>query len=59
MATTPRSIADCNTHGYDIGIGNYGLADPTTNDVNHNNVRNFDTPYDGPVGGHNKGKPAH
>jgi parallel beta helix pectate lyase-like protein len=29
--------ADCNTHGYDIGIGNYGDdqpgGDPTTNDV--------------------------
>jgi parallel beta-helix repeat protein len=55
--------ADCNSHGYDIGIGNYGsddgTGDATTNDVNHNTVSGFDTPYDGPVGSHNKVKPAH
>jgi hypothetical protein len=56
------SIADCNVHNYDIGIGNYGggpTPDPTTNDVNHNTVRGFDTPFDGPVGDHNKSKAAH
>lgn len=57
------SIADCNQQGYDIGIGNYGDdrpgGDPTTNTITHNTVSGFDTPFDGPVGDHNKVKPAH
>jgi hypothetical protein len=52
------SIADCNAFGYDIGIGNYGSTDPTTNDVTHNTVSGFDTPFDGPFGAHNKVKPS-
>jgi len=54
--TDDNSIADCNTHGYDIGIGNYGSdlpGDPTTNTVEHNTVTGFDTQYEGPVGSHN------
>jgi parallel beta-helix repeat protein len=53
--------ADCNQHGYDIGIGNYGSdlpGDPTTNNVDHNTVSGFDTPFEGPVGSHNKVKPS-
>jgi hypothetical protein len=53
------SGADCNVNGYDIGIGNYGDADPTTNDVSFNSVSGFDVPFDGPVGSHNKVKPSH
>jgi parallel beta-helix repeat protein len=53
---------DCNVNGYDIGIGNYGDdqlgGDPTTNTVDHNTVSGFDTPFDGPVGTHNKVKPS-
>ena len=54
--TDDNSIADCNQHGYDIGIGNYGSdlpGDPNTNTVDHNTVTGFDTQYDGPVGVHN------
>ncbi len=55
--TVTDSGADCNQHGYDIGIGNYGddtNADPTSNDVNHNTVSGFNTPYDGPTNDHNQ-----
>jgi hypothetical protein len=60
--TDDSSIADCNVNHDDIAIGNYGSdlpgGDPTTNNVTHNTVSGFTTPFDGPVGKHNKVKPA-
>lgn len=47
--TDDPAIPDCNVNDYDIGIGNYGAG----NDVNHNTVRGFDIPFDGP-GNRNK-----
>ncbi len=51
--TDDSSIADCNTHGYDVGIGNYGAADGATNDVSYNTVRGFDKAFEGKVGRYN------
>ncbi|MEW6603340.1 MAG: hypothetical protein AB1351_01470 [Thermoproteota archaeon] len=50
-----KKIADCNSFGYDIGIGNYG----NDNSVTNNKARGFDdTPYDGVEGGKNKVIPS-
>lgn len=49
-----KKIADCNSFGYDIGVGNYG----SDNTVTNNKVRGFDTPYDGVEGGKNKVIPS-
>lgn len=48
------AIADCNPHGYDYGIGDWG----TDNTVTNNKVRGYDTPYDGVDGGANKTIPS-
>jgi hypothetical protein len=42
-----ESGPDNNQHGYDIGIGDYGVG----SDISHNTVSGYDTPYDPPSAG--------